>query len=60
VIEEWRIFYNMERPHSSLEYQTPAEYSQRRNSLGLWSGYALPTPRTEQQKQTKTMAKLYL
>ncbi len=26
VIEDWRIHYNEVRPHSSLQYQTPAEF----------------------------------
>jgi putative transposase len=26
VIEQWRRFYNRERPHSSLDYLTPEEY----------------------------------
>lgn len=29
VIERWRIEYNTERPHSSLENRTPEEYAQR-------------------------------
>lgn len=28
VIEDWRMHYNNERPHSSLAYKTPAEYKQ--------------------------------
>ncbi len=28
-IESWRIDYNEHRPHSSLGYQTPAEFAQR-------------------------------
>jgi putative transposase len=28
VAEKWRKFYNSERPHSSLSYQTPEEYKQ--------------------------------
>jgi len=28
VIEDWRCFYNGERPHSSLGYQTPDEFAQ--------------------------------
>lgn len=27
VIESWRKFYNTERPHSSLQYRTPAEFA---------------------------------
>ena len=26
VIEDWRRFYNEERPHSSLSYRTPVEF----------------------------------
>jgi putative transposase len=26
VIENWRLDYNNERPHSSLGFQTPSEY----------------------------------
>jgi putative transposase len=29
VIESWRRHYNKQRPHSSLEYQTPEEFRQR-------------------------------
>ncbi|WP_036075688.1 integrase core domain-containing protein, partial [Leptospira weilii] len=29
LIEEWRIFYNSERPHSSLGGLTPEEYLRR-------------------------------
>ena len=28
VAEKWRKFYNSERPHSSLGYQTPDEFKQ--------------------------------
>jgi transposase InsO family protein len=27
VIEEWRLHYNTQRPHSSLNYKTPAEFA---------------------------------
>jgi putative transposase len=47
VIEQWRLYYNMERPHSSLGYQTPMEFAGRANgSSGLRSGFALPPSRT--------------
>jgi putative transposase len=29
IVEEWRVDYNTERPHSSLEYMTPEEFIQR-------------------------------
>ena len=29
VIEDWRIDYNMNRPHSSLGHLTPNEYANR-------------------------------
>lgn len=29
VIENWRQFYNTERPHSSLEYLTPSEFKSK-------------------------------
>jgi len=29
VIEEWRIDYNCQRPHSSLDYRTPEEFLQQ-------------------------------
>jgi len=50
VIEQWRLEYNTERPHSSLGYQTPAEFAGRAiGSLPLQSGYALlPGQRAEQ------------
>ncbi|WP_412771096.1 integrase core domain-containing protein, partial [Ralstonia solanacearum] len=28
LIEEWRIEYNTERPHSSLGYMTPVQFAQ--------------------------------
>lgn len=31
LIERWRQFYNTERPHSSLQYRTPAQARQRWN-----------------------------
>ena len=50
VIEQWRLYYNAERPHSSLGYQTPAEFAGRAiRGSGLRSGYALPPSRTAEQ-----------
>ena len=60
VIEQWRLDYNAERPHTSLGYQTPAEFGGRTiGSSGLRSGYALPPSRTA-EPNIKPMAELYL
>jgi putative transposase len=59
VIEQWRLYYNAERPHSSLGYRTPEEFAGRAiGSSGLRSGYALPPSRTAEQN-IKPMAGLY-
>ena len=58
VIEQWRLEYNTERPHSSLGYQTPAEFAGRdKDSLGLRSGFALPAPPTV-ERNIKPVAEL--
>jgi transposase InsO family protein len=60
VIEQWRLYYNAERPHSSLGYQTPTEFAGRAiDCSGLRSGYALPPSRTVEQN-IKPMAELFL
>jgi transposase InsO family protein len=60
VIEQWRLEYNTERPHSSLGYQTPAEFAGRAiGPLELRSGYALP-PFQRAEENIKPMAELYL
>ncbi|TNJ38534.1 transposase [Phaeobacter sp. B1627] len=51
IIEDWRIDYNSERPHSSLKYQTPKSSPQRgpstkRNVRSRWSYLMAPRPRT--------------
>lgn len=50
VIEQWRLEYNTERPHSSLGYRTPAEFAGRAlGPLPFQSGYALlPGQRAEE------------
>jgi len=60
VIEQWRLHYNAERPHSSLGYQTPSEFGGRgHGSSELRSGYALPPSRTaEQNKNIRPLAGL--
>lgn len=35
VIEQWRKFYNTERPHSSLNYKTPIEFRQKSEKLAF-------------------------
>ncbi|WP_208353111.1 integrase core domain-containing protein [Pseudaestuariivita rosea] len=32
IIETWRIYYNINRPHTSLAGQTPTEFAQRLRS----------------------------
>jgi transposase InsO family protein len=60
VIEQWRLYYNAERPHSALGYQTPTEFAGRASSRSvLRSGYALPPSRTV-EPNIKPMAELYL
>ena len=34
VVERWRMDYNHYRPHSSLDYQTPAAYAQQCRNMG--------------------------
>lgn len=43
ILESWRVEYNTFRPHSSLGYQTPAQYAQKqvKQSNG---GFAPPIP----------------
>lgn len=37
IIEEWRRHYNEERPHSSLNYQTPAQVRAGQTNVGVLS-----------------------
>lgn len=41
ILEGWRNEYNDLRPHSSLGYQTPAEYARSASDTGLQSAYGL-------------------
>jgi transposase InsO family protein len=43
ILEQWRLEYNQERPHSSLGYQTPAEYALEATNR-VDGGYAPPNP----------------
>jgi hypothetical protein len=50
IIEDWRIDYNKERPHSSLKYQTPEEFAatrpfKNRNGRRRLSYLRAPRPR---------------
>jgi len=59
VAEAWRKEYNEERPHSSLDYMTPAEFAAHCRNCGrptasLRSGTA-KTPSTEQQPEANTL-----
>jgi hypothetical protein len=59
VIEQWRLHYNAARPHSSLGYQTSAEFGGRAVAgLRLWSGYPL-RHESAGQRTTQTIAGLY-
>ncbi len=45
IIEDWRIDYNEEQPHSSLGYQTPSEFAAKRaHSLQAHQQYGPPSP----------------
>jgi putative transposase len=35
IVAAWRMDYNQARPHSALEYQTPAEFASMRETAGL-------------------------
>jgi putative transposase len=57
VIEQWRLEYNTERPHSSVRYQTPAEFACRADiPLGLRLGFALPPSQRGINNNIKPMA----
>jgi transposase InsO family protein len=42
ILEQWRLEYNQERPHSSLGYRTPSEYAAQTNQSD--GGCAPPNP----------------
>lgn len=43
VIEEWRLHYNTQRPHSSLGYTTPANFAAQFNTQFLPAQSLIPT-----------------
>ena len=56
IIETWRIDYNINRPHTSLNGQTPTEFAQRLRStrpasLELRIGSAQPVLTTTQSRE---------
>lgn len=46
-IESWRVDYNQERPHSSLGYQTPAEFAAQAAARGASPPTPLPFAKAE-------------
>lgn len=50
ILESWRVEYNEHRPHSSLGYQTPAEFA--RSKFGLLPAYGLLPPKLAKINQT--------
>lgn len=50
VAETWRKYYNEQRPHSSLSYQTPEEYRQR------WETEQVPSQGKPKEKLAIEMA----
>jgi hypothetical protein len=42
-IEQWRMEYNEERPHSSLAYSTPREYAEACSELTSRMNAILPS-----------------
>jgi len=51
ILESWRVEYNEHRPHSSLDYQTPREFT-RRSKFGLQSAYGLLASKLAQTELT--------
>ncbi|NOH04934.1 MAG: IS3 family transposase [Chloroflexi bacterium] len=43
VIEEWRLHYNTQRPHSALGYKTPANFAAQFNTQFLPAQSLIPT-----------------
>jgi transposase InsO family protein len=54
ILEQWRHEYNDERPHSSLGYQTPAEYARGASDAGPQSAYGLLASRIAQRRTQTT------
>jgi putative transposase len=54
ILEQWRHEYNDKRPHSSLGYQTPAEYARGASDAGLQSASGLLASRIAQRRTQTT------
>ena len=55
VFEDWRSYYNDERPHRSLGLQTPAKFAERQSFEGSDSGRPTASLRQSlQEKRKKT------
>lgn len=57
VFEDWRLYYNHQRPHRSLGLQTPAQFAQSQGKQGSGSSRATPSLHqnlgTEQSSEDK-------
>jgi len=52
IVEMWRHSYNHERPHSSLRYQTPAEFAAAWRLSGLWYNLKPTCPQSSESKDS--------
>jgi putative transposase len=59
VFEDWRQYYNRERPHRSLDLQTPEEFAKKVGVQGSACGRAMPSLRQNlgKRKQNKDKPK---
>lgn len=59
VFEDWRHYYNRERPHRSLDLQTPEEFAKKTATQGSACGRATPSLRQNlgKRKQSKDKPK---
>ena len=47
VIDQWQLDYNQQRPHSGIDYQTPAAYAASLPASRVGPGNCFPRPLTE-------------
>jgi putative transposase len=56
-IENWRVHYNLQRPHSSLGYKTPNEFAaERARALELCEGSTPPPTRLTSKPENSSLA----